>query len=245
MNKFFGKCRGKVENNVDPMELGRVQITAPAVLGKGSLSWAMPCVPYAGDNVGFFAIPPVGANIWVEFEGGDTDYPIWSGCFWGKGEVPVSPALAEVKMFKTEGITLELNDQPNAGGVTLLVDEPGVSAPLKMVFDSNGILIENDPVKITITSEAIEMLIDPVSIKITAEDIELKNDPSTLKLTSSDLEAASDKAKVKLSDSGVEIEFDSATIKLGDSDIEIKNGGAVIKIDSSTVDVNDGALEVM
>ena len=48
----------------------------------------MPCAPFAGSGVGFFALPPVGANVWVEFEGGDPDYPIWSGCFWGAGEVP-------------------------------------------------------------------------------------------------------------------------------------------------------------
>ena len=74
--------------------LGRVQVSVPAVLGDGRLSWAMPCVPYAGSQVGFFAIPPVGANVWVEFEGGDPDYPIWSGCFWGTGEVPATPAMA-------------------------------------------------------------------------------------------------------------------------------------------------------
>jgi len=245
MERFFGKYRGKVENNLDPMMLGRVQVSAPAVLGEGTLSWAMPCVPYAGNGVGFFAIPPKGANIWVEFEGGDIDYPIWSGCFWGDGEMPLSPAIAEVKMLKTEGITLEMNDQPQAGGFTLLVDEPGVSSPLKMVFDSSGILIENDPVKVTITSSDIEMSNDPVSMKMTDEDIEMKNDPSTLKLTSSDIELAIDPAKVKLSDSEVVIELSSATVKIDSSNIEIKNGGAVIKLDSAKVDVNSGALEVM
>ena len=244
MSQFFGKYRGKVESNVDPMELGRVQVSVPAVLGEGTLSWAMPCVPYAGDGVGFFFIPPKGANIWVEFEGGDTDYPIWSGCFWGDGEMPLSPAVAGVKMLKTEGITLEMNDTSDAGGFTLLVDEPGVSSLLKMVFDSDGILIENDPVKVTITATDIEMSNDPVSIKMTDEDIEMKNDPSTIKLTSSDIELGIDPAKVKISDSEVVIELSSATITVGDSDIEIKNGGATIKIESSKVDVNSGALEV-
>ena len=84
MSEFYGKYRGKVENNVDPLQQGRVQVTVPAVLGDGRLSWAMPCAPYAGSQVGFFAVPPVGANVWVEFEAGDPDYPIWSGCFWGK-----------------------------------------------------------------------------------------------------------------------------------------------------------------
>nr|HMP43165.1 phage baseplate assembly protein V [Roseiflexaceae bacterium] len=88
MSQFFGKYRGKVEQNVDPLQIGRVQVRVPAVLGEGRMSWAMPCVPYAGPGVGMFAIPPVGASVWVEFEGGDPDYPIWSGCFWERGDAP-------------------------------------------------------------------------------------------------------------------------------------------------------------
>src|SRR5690606_17040950 len=116
MRSFFGKYRGQVANNVDPMMLGRVQVSVPAVLGEGSLSWAMPCTPYAGNGVGFFAVPPNGANVWVEFEGGDPDYPIWSGCFWGTGEVPAQPALPFVKVLQTDNIMLKLDDTPGAGG---------------------------------------------------------------------------------------------------------------------------------
>ncbi len=76
---------------------GRIQVSAPAVLGGTHARWAMPCVPYAGPGVGLFAIPPVGANVWVEFEGGDLDYPIWTGCFWGIGEVPAVPAVPQVE----------------------------------------------------------------------------------------------------------------------------------------------------
>ncbi|MCB0067536.1 MAG: baseplate assembly protein [Caldilineaceae bacterium] len=101
------------------MQQGRIQVSCPAVLGDGSLSWAMPCAPYAGNGVGFFAIPPTGANVWVEFEGGDPDYPIWSGGFWGPGEAPASPALAEMKVLKTSTGTITINDLPGAGGITI------------------------------------------------------------------------------------------------------------------------------
>lgn len=70
MNQFHGKYRGKVLKNQDPLSLGRLQVSVPAVLGEGSLSWAMPCVPYAGKDVGFFMLPSEGSNVWVEFEGG-------------------------------------------------------------------------------------------------------------------------------------------------------------------------------
>jgi len=145
MTSFFGKYRGKVENNIDPMLLGRVQVNVPAVLGSGSLSWAMPCVPYAGNGVGFFMIPPVGANVWVEFEGGDIDYPIWSGCFWGLGEVPATPAVPQMKIIKMDSITLTMSELPGIGGVTLEVSPPSVALPLKMTFNMQGIKLDAGP----------------------------------------------------------------------------------------------------
>lgn len=173
MNQFFGKYRGKVKNNMDPMMLGRLQVSVPAVLGDNSLSWAMPCVPYAGPDVGFFAIPPVGANLWVEFEGGDSDYPIWAGCFWGMGEVPAMPALAKMKVIKTDCITLKLSDLPGAGGVTLEVKPPAVAMPLKLVMDASGVKITCDPASLKLGPSSIELSngaakieLSPVTVKI-------------------------------------------------------------------------------
>ncbi|HEV7479151.1 MAG TPA: phage baseplate assembly protein V [Roseiarcus sp.] len=118
MTTYFGKYRGKVTNNVDPLLSGRIQVSVPSVLGSGQLSWAMPCAPYAGSGVGFVAIPAVDANVWVEFEGGNTDNPIWSGCFWGAGEFPSEAPLPSVKVFKTPAGTLTFSELPGAG-VTL------------------------------------------------------------------------------------------------------------------------------
>ncbi|MDP8993234.1 MAG: phage baseplate assembly protein V [Actinomycetota bacterium] len=165
MSPFFGKHRGKVENNIDPLQQGRVQVSVPAVLGDGRLSWATPCVPFAGPQVGFFAIPPVGANVWVEFEAGDTDYPIWSGCFWGTGEAPAMPALAEVKVIKTASITLTMSDLPGAGGFTLEVNPPAVATPLKLVFNAAGIEVSNgaasvklSPASVSVNNGALEVI---------------------------------------------------------------------------------------
>ena len=114
-----------------------LQIQVPAVLGEGRLSWALPCVPFAGPDVGFFTVPPVGANVWVEFEGGDTNFPIWSGCFWGRGEAP-APAKAEVKQLKTGTATLRIDDTPGASSLTI-----ETTNGLKLVFDNAGIEISN------------------------------------------------------------------------------------------------------
>jgi hypothetical protein len=175
MPQFFGKYRGKVENNVDPMQMGRVQVSVAAVLGGGRLAWAMPCVPYAGPGVGLFAVPPRGANVWVEFEGGDPDYPIWSGCFWGMGEVPAKPALAETKVFKTDGITLTLSDLPGAGGFTLEVGPPAVGTPLKLVLDAAGIELSSKPVSVKITPASIELKNGAGSIQLSPASVSINN----------------------------------------------------------------------
>lgn len=138
MTDFLSKYRGTVVNNIDPMQLGRIQISVPSVLGEGRMSWAMPCVPYAGPGVGFFAIPPTGANVWVEFEGGDIDYPIWSGCFWGVGEVPAMPAIAEMKILKTDIGTITINDLPGVGGIII-----ETTTGMKIEIGALGIEITN------------------------------------------------------------------------------------------------------
>ena len=83
----------------------------PAVLGD-AVVWAMPCAPFAGPGVGFFAIPPVGANVWVEFEAGDPEYPIWSGGFWDPEDFPATITVPQMKVLKTDTATVTLDDTP-------------------------------------------------------------------------------------------------------------------------------------
>jgi len=244
MSKHYGKYRGKVENNIDPLQLGRIQVSAPAVLGQGTLSWAMPCSPYAGNGVGFFAIPPTGANVWVEFEGGDPDYPIWAGCFWGTGEVPALPALAGMKVFKTDSITLKVSDLPGAGGVTLEVNTPAVALPSKITIDSSGIVIEHAPGSIKMTQTSIEIKHTIQTITIQPASVEVSHSPSTLKITPSDIEAANASSSVKIAAASVDVQS-TATGKFSPAGVELKNGAQSVNLSVANVSINNGALEVM
>jgi uncharacterized protein involved in type VI secretion and phage assembly len=155
-SSFFGKYRGKVTNNNDPMRLGRVQVSCPAVLGCSRMSWAMPCSPVAGANSGLFTVPPVGANVWVEFEGGEPDYPIWSGCFWDKKQVPPQPAAAEMTVIKTKSVSLTFNDLPGAEGVTLRFMPKGAT-PLTLVLDRTGIELRNGKSSVKLTQASVKI----------------------------------------------------------------------------------------
>lgn len=136
---FYGKYRGKVVNPIDPLGLGRLQVQVPAVYGDAALNWALPCLPFAGSQVGLLAVPPIGANVWVEFEAGDKDSPIWSGCFWSAGEAPSGATTAPfTKVFATDLVTITLTD---------VGAEPGVEIKTKdgsrLAITATGIVIDN------------------------------------------------------------------------------------------------------
>jgi hypothetical protein len=158
MKRFFGKYRGKCEGNIDPLSLGRIQVSVPKVLGKTKMPFAHPCVPYAGDGVGLLTLPPKGANVWVEFVEGNIDDPVWSGCFWGTGQLSkLNATLPVVRVLKTESVTLTMSDAPGAGGLTIEVGPPGVATKLKLVFDANGIELVNGNASVKLTASSVSV----------------------------------------------------------------------------------------
>jgi uncharacterized protein involved in type VI secretion and phage assembly len=140
--KYYGKYRGVVTDNKDPLMTGRVKARVPDVMGDKETGWAMPCAPFGGSGVGFFALPTVGAGVWIEFEHGDPDYPVWSGCWFGSAaEMPpilLAPPYKKT-LIKTEGgSSVLLDDTPGIGGITL-----ETSGGQKVVMNATGVEITN------------------------------------------------------------------------------------------------------
>jgi hypothetical protein len=181
MKTFFGKYRGKVEQNKDPEGLGRLLVSCPSVMGEAT-NWAMPSVPYAGKSVGWFALPPVKANVWVEFEEGNIDYPIWAGCFWDKGEVPAKPAIPELKVWQTEHATLTLDDRSKAGGATLRLKSPAVSVPITISATSDGVTIKLANTTLALTKSAVEIKLPPGELKFASGGATLKHGKAEISL---------------------------------------------------------------
>src|SRR6266508_4837100 len=89
--RYYGKYRGFVTDNSDPDNLGRVRAKVPRLLGDQETGWALPAFAYGGAaEQGLFAVPDVGAGVWIEFEGGDLSYPVWTGTWYPSGAVPES-----------------------------------------------------------------------------------------------------------------------------------------------------------
>ena len=143
--RFYGKYRATVINNLDPLQIGRVQVLVPDVSNVMPSSWAMPSLPVGGMQMGIFAVPPVGAGVWVEFEQGDPDYPIWTGCFWGTAaEVPtlarsVPPAVPGITFQTPLQNGVVVSDVPGPTGGIMLKSATGAA----IIVNDTGIYIQN------------------------------------------------------------------------------------------------------
>ena len=147
--KYYGKYRGTVINNIDPMQQGRIMAEVPDVLSLLPSTWALPCVPFAGQQSGFFVVPQIGASVWVEFEHGDPNYPIWVGGFWGNATEVPALAIAPPPIPPGNNIVIESTLQnmvmvsdsaptPVTGGIVL----KSTTGAMIVVNDS-GIYISN------------------------------------------------------------------------------------------------------
>jgi uncharacterized protein involved in type VI secretion and phage assembly len=143
--KYFGKYRGIVVNNVDPMQIGRIQALVPDVSNIMLTSWAMPCVPVAGKQMGAYFVPQIGSGVWIEFEHGDPDYPVWVGCFWGiVAEVPSLalagiPASPNIVLQTAAQNSVVISDLPGPTGGIMLKSTTGAS----IIVNDTGIYIQN------------------------------------------------------------------------------------------------------
>ena len=121
--RFHGLYRGLVTDNADPTRRGRLKVSVPAVMGDAQV-WALPCTPYAGDRVGFFALPDVGVGLWISFEAGHANHPVWMGCFWGDNQIDAADAVPSVKFLRTSKLRIRIDDD---AGELLIENDTGSS----------------------------------------------------------------------------------------------------------------------
>ena len=162
--RFYGKYRGTVSSNIDPLSIGRIQATVPDVLGSTPTSWALPSLAFAGTQSGAYVVPPVNSGVWIEFEQGDIDFPIWSGGWWGSSsEVPTSakspPAFQNVVIQTPGKSSLLISDVPGpsggivlktAGGASIEINDTGIK-----ISNGKGATIELQGPKVSVNGSAL------------------------------------------------------------------------------------------
>ena len=159
--RWFGKYRGRVVSNKDKTGRGRLEVEVPAVLGTIK-KWALPCVPYAGDGVGFYSLPDPESLVWVEFEAGNPSFPVWSGCFWADNELP-DENDANVKIWKTKKVTARFDDQDDemtlsvtsGSSVTLSTDVSTESGGATHTVGATGVVSEKGLGKVDVNDAGI------------------------------------------------------------------------------------------
>jgi hypothetical protein len=82
--QFYGKYRGVVTDISDPLEICRICARVPSVYGNSESSWALPCTPLANKKIALGYLPSVGSLVWIEFENGDPEFPVWTGFFYSQ-----------------------------------------------------------------------------------------------------------------------------------------------------------------
>jgi hypothetical protein len=158
---YVGKYRARVFNNQDPYGLARIQVQVPDVMGFNVSNWAMPCLPFTGLQSGFYLVPPINAGVWVEFEHGDIDRPIWTGCWWGGREEvpllaqsPVVPPQQNVVVQTAGGHVVALNDQKATPLSGVVLKTPG--GAMIQVSDT-GIVITNGTARIALIGNTVSI----------------------------------------------------------------------------------------
>jgi hypothetical protein len=108
---YFGKYRGIVTDVGDPNNQCRIKARVDALLDGQETGWALPVAPFAGDGHGMVMLPAVGSGVWIEFEAGRLDHPLWSGAWWASGQRP-DPQGDQVWVIVSEhGHTIILDDE--------------------------------------------------------------------------------------------------------------------------------------
>jgi hypothetical protein len=143
--KFYGVFRGTVVNNIDPLNMGRIIAIVPDVGGLTPTTYAMPCIPIAGKQMGTFMVPQIGAGVWIQFEAGDPDRPVWTGGWWGSAAEVPALALAGIPgdpnyvIQTTLQNAIVVSDLAGPTGGIMLKSTTGAT----IIVNDTGIYIQN------------------------------------------------------------------------------------------------------
>jgi uncharacterized protein involved in type VI secretion and phage assembly len=147
---LFGKYRAVVTDPDDPDRMGRIKVKASAVWGDVESPWCVPVVPFAGKDHGLLLLPQKGDGVFVEFEGGNPSRPLWSGCWWGKGELPDPQGPRKRVLTTPKKLQIVLDDD----------------APKLQLLHPGG-------AEITLTDSAITIKIGSSAIELSAEGVKV------------------------------------------------------------------------
>ena len=107
VGRYYSNYRGFVINNEDQLNCNRLQLRVPDLGGK---------------DYGCQILPRKGDMVWVSFENGDMDYPVWQFASYAKNEKPKEFVNPNYYGFKTpQGTKIIINDNKEEWEILLML----------------------------------------------------------------------------------------------------------------------------
>jgi len=165
-SRLWGKYRGLVTENKDPKRMGRVRARVPELFGDQVTPWALPAVPFAGQAHGLVLLPEEGDGVWIEFEAGDPTRPIWTGCWWGRDEMPAGAGPDTRVLATSRGHQIILDDHEDqvrlvhSGGAALTM----TGQEIRVSIGSTEIILSDREIELTAGGRRITVSATGVSV---------------------------------------------------------------------------------
>ena len=137
VNKYYGKYRAKVVDINDPEKRGRIRVMCPKILREYKSAWCEPCIPVAFDLGGDFALPKINEFVWIEFESGDVNKPIYTGGLWSKNMSPSESYNEKQRLITWGDCIIEMDEDSNT---------------VKIAVGSSSIVVSEDSIELVSSS---------------------------------------------------------------------------------------------
>lgn len=105
MAERYGKYRAVVSDILDPEVRGRIKVKCPSLLSLSDSSWCEYC-----GSTSDFHLPALGDTVWVEFENGLVDKPVYSGSWYAKEQIPTTDTSGSTRVIQFNGNTITMSD---------------------------------------------------------------------------------------------------------------------------------------
>jgi uncharacterized protein involved in type VI secretion and phage assembly len=155
---YYGKYRGVVTDPDDPDNMGRIKAQVPAIYGdERDSDWCLPVVPFAGDSHGLLLLPKKGDGVWIEFEAGNISRPLWTGCWWGKNELPDPKGVNQHVLSTPKGLQIVLDDDApqlqllHPGGAEITMTDSSITLKIgtaQIELSSSGVSVNNGALEV-------------------------------------------------------------------------------------------------
>jgi hypothetical protein len=155
---YFGKYRGIVTDSDDPENMGRIKATVAAIYGDTKESpWCLPAATFAGNAHGLLLLPKKGDGVWIEFEAGNISHPVWTGCWWGKKDLPDPKGVAQHVLTTPKGLQIVLDDDApklqllHPGGAEITMTDSSITIKIgsaQIELSSSGVSVNSGALEV-------------------------------------------------------------------------------------------------